>query len=125
MSKVLHAPDATVRVIAPTTTKKMAQRMLIGSQEVAAALPKGFHTPVALDVLLTLYIAEDDARYLAVGDLEVGAGVSPGTVERWVLALISEGLIERRDNLIALSQAGHNLVTATIEDLYRKQRALD
>ncbi|RYF05189.1 MAG: hypothetical protein EOO40_10485, partial [Deltaproteobacteria bacterium] len=64
LSKVLSAPGRGPRIIAPTTTRKLAQRMLSASREIAAAMPRGFYAPSPLDTLLTLYVAEDDARYL-------------------------------------------------------------
>jgi hypothetical protein len=99
--------------------------MLSASREIAAAMPRGFYAPSPLDTLLTLYVAEDDARYLELTDLDVPGATSRNVVERWVAALATEGLIERCDDLLALSQHGHALVTSIIEAIYAAQRSLD
>lgn len=110
---------------APTTTKKLAQRMLSASREIAASLPHGYHASTPLDTLLLLHVAEDDARYLEIGELDVPGATSPRVVARWVAALEKEGLIDRRDRFLALSEKGHRLVIATMEAVYAAQRALD
>ncbi|SFP60598.1 hypothetical protein [Sphingomonas rubra] len=125
MSRILNLPDRAPRLIAPTTTKKIAQRMLSASAQVADAMPRGFHVPAALDIMLALYVAEDDARYLTVEDLPVPGAPSLELTRRWVDALIAQGLVDRRGGLHALSTAGHTLVDTIIERLYVAQRALD
>lgn len=125
MSRPLPAPDAMPRVIAPTTTKKFAQRMLSASRETACAMPHGFHAPTALDVLLTLHVAEDDARYLSAQELNLPGCPSQSVADRWLTALAAQGLIERRAELLALTQKGHVFVTGLIERIYNAQRALD
>lgn len=125
MSKLLQSPDQVPRVIAPTTTRKLAQRMLSASSEIARAMPHGFYAPVALDVLLRLHVAEDDAHYLAISDLDVPGATSSRVVERWVIALHAEGLLDRKGDLLALTQKGYDLVVHTITAIYDAQRALD
>lgn len=125
MSKLLRLPGGDARVVAPTTTRKIAQRMLCASREVADALPAGFYNSTALDILLMLHVAEDDAIYPAWDTLEVPGRPSTMTVDRWLAALTGEGLIDRHDGLIALSQKGYGLVVATIERVYKAQRTLD
>lgn len=112
-------------MMVPTTTRKLAQRMLSASREVAAALPRGFYAATPLDTLLILHVAEDDARYLKIDELDIPGVTSRGVVERWVAALVTEGLIERRDALLALSEKGHALVIVMIESIYAAQRGLD
>jgi len=125
LSKPLSLPGGDARVLASTTTKKMAQRMLSASREVADALPTGFYSPTALDVLLMLHVAEDDANYPAWETIELPGRPSTMTVDRWLAALTREGLVDRHNGLIALSQQGYALVVSTIERVYKAQRALD
>jgi len=125
LSRSLDLPGDTPRIIAPTTIRKMAERLLSASCEIAAFMPRGFHGPCPLDILLALYIAEDDADYLQQGDLTMPGALSPASVGRWTAALLSEGLIEQRNMLLGLSDKGHALVTSTIEAIYLAQRALD
>ena len=88
-------------------------------------MPRGFYAPTPLDTLLALYVAEDEAQYLQLVDLDVPGATSKAVIERWVAALQAEKLIERRDDLLALSQKGHAMVTAIIESIYAAQRSLD
>ena len=125
MTKMLSVPDAVPRLLAPTTTQKIAQRMLAGSREVAAAMPRGFFTPTALDILLILHVAEEDARYLTMEELDIPGGPSTVITGRWLSILIVQSLIDQRGNLLALSKKGYDLVTGIIESVYRAQRALD
>ncbi|WP_139227104.1 hypothetical protein [Sphingomonas sp. OK281] len=103
----------------------MAQRMLSASRAIANALPTGFHNPTALDVLLILHVAEDDANYPVWEAMEVPGSPSTMTIDRWLIALTHEGLVDRQNGLIALSQKGYALVVSTIERVYEAQRALD
>lgn len=126
MSRTLRATDgATHIVVAPTTTTKMASRMLAASAVVAARMPTGFYANPALDILLTLHIAEEDARYLAVTDLNPAGSASPSITSRWIVALISEGLIDRRGDLLALSSDGHAFITDMTQGVFDAQRSLD
>jgi len=125
MTKMLSAANALPRLIAPGTTRTLAQRMLSASAEIAAALPRGFYAPTALDILLTLYIAEDDARYLVAAELHLPGGPPTGVVERWLTALAAEGLLDRQGELLALSAKGYDLVTAIVEAIHAAQRTLD
>jgi hypothetical protein len=125
MSRILTAPEPSVRVFGPTTTRKFAQRMLNASGQVARALPPGFHTSVALDILLALHVAEDDACYLSLGQIGLPGACSAEARERWLDALVADGLVDRRGELLALSEKGYALVVDVIESIYLAQRALD
>ena len=125
MSKLLSLPGGAFRLGAPTTTSKLAQRMLCASREIADAFPAGFYASTALDILLTLHVAEEDASYPAWESMEVPGWPSTRTVDRWIAALTDEGLVDRHDGRIALSQRGYALVISTIERVYAAQRALD
>lgn len=103
----------------------MALRMLSASREIAAAMPPGFFAPTALDVLLVLHVAEDEASYLSIGELQLPGSPSTIVTQRWLKALMTEGLVDRRGQLIALSQKGYALVTTIIESIYVAQRGLD
>jgi hypothetical protein len=114
-----------VRVYAPTTTTKLAERMLAASTAVAQCMPAGFYANPALDILLELHVAEEAARYLSVDDLAPAGSPSVAVTTRWIDALIVQGLIERRDPLLALSAKGHELVVTLTGAVFKAQRALD
>ena len=76
-------------------------------------------------MLLELHVAEEDARYLSIHELEPAGAVSRTLTRRWLQALVAEGLVERKRDLVALSSNGHELVSAILEEVYRAQRALD
>ncbi|RYE92164.1 MAG: hypothetical protein EOO77_47165 [Oxalobacteraceae bacterium] len=125
MSRTLRAPDGQARVVAPTTTTKIATRMLAASAVVAAKLPVGFYHPAALDTLLALHVAEEAAQYLPIDAIAPAASSSPETTKRWIAALVQADLIEQKNDLLALSTSGHQMVTGFLTAIYDAQRALD
>lgn len=125
MSRTLSAPGGVPRMLAPTTTHKLAQRMLSASRVMADVLPRGFYGSPGLDILLAMYVAEGDAQYLSAGELCPPGSLSPKITERWIVALDNEGLVERRRDLLALTPMGYATVNDLIERVYAVQRALD
>ncbi len=99
--------------------------MLASLQVLADYLPEGLAGTPAVDVLLALYAAEDEALYGGVGDLNVPTSLSAGVTQRCVKALISMRLVEEHAQLLALSDEGHRMMTDMMAALYRRQRELD
>ncbi|RYF21449.1 MAG: hypothetical protein EOO77_06010 [Oxalobacteraceae bacterium] len=125
MTRTLDLPGGAPRVLLPTTTTKLAQRMLYASRAIFDVLPIGFFGSPALDLLLALHIAEESAQYPNVNEISPPGSLSPAVTNRWVKALVNHGLIEQRDELFALSSEGHELVIKLIEAVYAVQRTLD
>lgn len=125
MTKMLDPRGNPARTPTPTTTAKLARRMLCASRVVADCLPFGLYGSPALDILLALHVAEEEAQYLHAGDLTPPASSGPSVTERWIHALEKYGLIDRRGDILALSVHGHAVVTDLLEKLYAVQRSLD
>ena len=95
LPRILSVPDGKVRVVSTTTTLKLAERMLAASRVVSSHLPAGFSPPTPMNLLLELFIAEENALYPGAADLGRHDGMSPRLVDRWLIALLHEGLIEK------------------------------
>ena len=125
MTKTLFVRGGVPRSPTPTTTTKLAHRMLNASLTLAQHLPQGLVGSSALDILLSLYVAEEDARYLSIGDLTLPGDQVPAVTERWVAYLVQLGLVDRREDMLALSIDGHTALTDALEAMFVAQRALD
>lgn len=125
MPILLTPADGLPRVLHPTTTTKLAERILLASRVFSEVLPEGLNALPVLDILLDLYVAEEDARYPRTGEIDPPGTLAPSVTQRWIAALVQEGLVERRDDLVALSTKGHALVTTFLQTLYAAQRAAD
>ncbi|WP_375380993.1 hypothetical protein [uncultured Sphingomonas sp.] len=99
--------------------------MLNASLTLAQHLPQGIVGSSALDILLSLYVAEEDARYLSVSELTLPGNHIPAVTERWVAYLVQLGLVDRRGDMLALSVDGHMALTDALEAMFVAQRALD
>lgn len=124
MTKTLFVKGGVPRP-APTTTTKLAHRLLAASFTMAEHLPRAIVGSPALDVLLSLYVAEEDARYLTIGELTPTGGQTPAVMQRWAAYLVQLGLVDRRADMLALSTDGHTIVTDALEAMFVAQRALD
>jgi hypothetical protein len=125
MTKMLDPHGRPARTPTPTTTAKLARRMLCASRVVADCLPFGFYGSPGLDILLALHVAEEDAQYPQAGDLTPPGSLGPSVTERWIHVLKQHGMIDRRGDMLALSVHGHAVVTDMLEKLYAVQRSLD
>jgi hypothetical protein len=121
----LTVADGSVRTVSTTTTVRLAERVLAASCVARENLPKGFHTPTPLSLLLEMYVAEESARYLRISELGVTDGMHPRIAERWVAALVTEGLACVRIDHAALTSEGHQTVTRLLQELFTVQRTLD
>jgi hypothetical protein len=124
MTRLLSAAYRLPRLLSPTTTAKLATRMLAASNTIAALLPPGLHGTPALDILLTIHVAEEAASYLTVGSIKI-AGFEDSSARRFVKALVHEGLIDQRGDLLALNPTGHAVLMSILEAVYEAQRSLD
>ncbi len=125
MPRTLIAPDGAVRNVAVTTTVKIAERILASARVVEAKMPTGFVSFSPLNILLELYLAEEQANYLSVDTLRHRAIASETTLRRWISALELEGLIDQKEGLLALTHQGYTLVVDTLEGIFNVQRELD
>lgn len=125
MPHTLTVADGSARVVSTTTTVRLAERMLEASRVVRDNLPKGFHSGTSLNLLLEMYVAEDSARYLQLPELGTVDQMHPRVVERWIAALVEEGLVCVRIDHAALTSTGHEMVTRLLQELFTAQRALD
>lgn len=125
MPHELTVTDGSVRVVSTTTTVKLAERILAGSRVAKDNMPEGFHTGTALNLLLEMYVAEESAQYLRLPELGVVDGMHPRVTERWIAALVEEGLVSVRIDHAALTSDGHGMVTRLLQELFAAQRTLD
>lgn len=125
MSRTLKVADGKEHVVSTTSTIKLAERMLASSRVIACSLPPGLHPPSPVTILLELYLAEDEALYPKSSGLGLTDHMHPIVAERWVAALLKQGLVEQQHGRVALSAAGYQAVTDMLEVLFAVQRALD
>jgi hypothetical protein len=125
VTKTLRPPSGGPILLKPVTTAKFAKRMRAGLQTATKRLPTGLREAAPLDILLALHVAEEDADYPDVDRLTSGGLFSRPVVERWLWALEQHGLVDRSDELLALSSHGHDVVSGILEAVYRAQRDLD
>lgn len=125
MPRLLSRAGDKPRFLPPTTSVKIAQRMLSASYIVAGALSSGLYNAPVLEILLSLYLLEEDAAYLTKSDLSNAQRIDKMVVQRWLNVLVERGLVEEQADLIALTQSGYDQVNSLIEAVYNAQRALD
>lgn len=78
-----------------------------------------------MNLLLELFIAEESAQYPEADDLGKHDGMSRRVVDRWLIALLAERLIERNEKAVALTEHGYNTVVRVLEAMFKAQRLLD
>lgn len=125
MAQMLAVADGTMRVLSPTTTVRLAERMLAASRVTQNALPPGFHSTAALNILLQMYVAKDGGRRLTVANVTATDDAHPRIMERWLAALVQEGLVSVSIEHAVLTADGHAAVDRLLSDLFVAQRALD
>jgi hypothetical protein len=125
MTIKLRPPGGRPRILAETTTAKLAKRIRATFDVIADHLPSGLYGTPAVDILLELHIAEEDATYLEVGELETSGRLNEAVTSRWLLALQQNDLVDRHGDILALSTYGHSVVSKLLETVYARQRALD
>lgn len=125
MTRILDPSPGRTRVIGPTTTAKFAARMIAAQRVMSECLPDGFSAPIPLDVLLKLYVAEDEGNCLVVEDFSSSHNPKSSVVVRWIKALEAAELVEQRGNLIALTAHGYDTLTCMMAGIYAAQRTLD
>lgn len=125
MARTLAVADGTMRVLSPTTTVRLAERILAASRVTQSALPPGFHSTAALNILLEMYVADDGGRRLSMAEVTAIADAHPRVMERWLAALVQEGLVSVSVEDAVLTADGRAAVDRLLSDLFVAQRALD
>ena len=125
MTKMLFAKGGVPYSPMSPPTTKLAYSILSASMTLARHLPHGIVGSSALNILLSLYVAEEDARYLSVGDLMLAGDQPAAVTERWIAHLVQSGLVDRQEDVLALSIDGHRALTDALEAMFAAQRALD
>jgi hypothetical protein len=125
LPRQLRNSDGRGYLVGGTDTLILARRMLAAAAVVHAHLPYGFDPPSPLQIMMQLYVAEEEACYLTLTDVSRSDPASQPVTKRWLAALESNGFVERRDTIFALTTFGYERVIATLEALFAAQRRLD
>ena len=125
MPRALVAENGATYIVGSTDTVKLAKRVIETGRVIAGSLPKGFVAPSVMELLLALYLAEEDARYLTISELSMNEGLAISVATRWISALCEIDLVEKRNGLIALTGSGYSTVITTLQDIFKAQRMLD
>ncbi|MFC3558644.1 hypothetical protein ACFOKI_14685 [Sphingomonas qilianensis] len=72
------------------------------------------HDP-SLDMLLSLFVTEVEGVAMGAAELATTTTVGPVTAGRFIKAMMQAALIEDRDDVIALTEAGRAAVEAAME----------
>lgn len=99
--------------------------MLVASQVVMQGMPAGFSSPSPMNFLLELFLAEETGRYLSADELGKNDGMSKRVADRWIAALLGEGVIETSGVAVGLTDHGYRVVTSMLMRLFESQRLLD
>jgi hypothetical protein len=125
LPRTFSVRDGQVGVVSTTTTLKLAERMLTAARVISMGLPPGFSPPTPMNLLLELFIAEESAHYPKAAELGKHDGMSQHVVDRWLIALSSERLIERNEKAVALTEHGRNVVVRVLEAIINAQNLLN
>lgn len=125
MPRLLGSISGPTRILSPTTSLTIARRIIASQRVYADLLPPGFSMTVPVDLLLHLYVAEEEARLLSVDEIAaLGLGAGP-VVSRSLAALVQQGLAIREADIVQLTPAGEEMILGLVDRIYRAQRALD
>ena len=125
MPRALVAENGATYIVGSTDTVKLAKRVIETVRVIAGALPKGYVSPSVMELLLAIYLAEEEARYLTIIELSSIQGVAIPVAVRWIDALCGINLVEKRNDLIALTSDGYSIVITTLQNIFSAQRLLD
>lgn len=125
MPRALVAENGATYIVGSTDTVKLAKRVIETVRVIAGALPKGYVSPSVMELLLAIYLAEEEARYLTIIELSSIQGVAIPVAVRWIDALCGIKLVEKHNNLIALTSDGYSIVISTLQNIFGAQRLLD
>ncbi len=125
MPRTLVAPGGRPWVVNTTTTVKLAERMLAAASAVSAGLPSGFYPPSPMNILLEMYLSLEGCASSAARDAGVRDGMHPRVAERWIRALMQEGLVESVGDKTSLTARGNDAVMEILEAVFHGQRQLD
>jgi hypothetical protein len=105
---VLPRIESSRRKDAPAS---IARRMLAEAAAAREILPLGFRVPSGADMLLAILVAEDQGYWPTVHSVIAVAGACADSGLRWLRVLAEHDLVERRGDMLALTDAGYDLVT--------------
>lgn len=125
MPRALVAENGATYIVGSTDTVKLAKRVIETGRVIAGVLPKGYVSPSVMELLLAIYLAEEEARYLTIIELSSIQGVAIPVAVRWIDALCGINLVEKRNDLIALTSDGYSIVITTLQNIFSAQRLLD
>ena len=125
MPRTLSVADGSSRILSPTTTVRLAERMLAASWLTREILPDGFYSTTALDLLMAMYVAEEGGSLLQIDDVRNVADRHPRVTKRWLDALKTEGLVDVVDHHPTLTAEGLETVERLLEKMFDVQRGLD
>ena len=125
LPRQLKPADGRSYLVGGTTTLILARRMLAATKTVRDHLPPGFDTPSPMQILMQLYVAEEESDDLFIADIVSLNPTSAPIIRRWLAALGSIGYVEQRGELVALTEHGYDRVIATLEAMFAAQRELD
>lgn len=102
--------------------RQVALGMLRARRAMRGTLPAALIHDVALEALLTIYLAPDGAADVerVIAEAEVPAG----TARRWLAALAAEDLVVVADGRASLTDHGSEQMEAMLTSVVRSQREL-
>ena len=96
-----------------------AERLLKTLALARSILPPGFAAVGATDILLAMLLAEETSEYLLASKIAELVNGNPSVCQRWIRALDEYQLVERRGDLVALTNVGYDLTAQLLERVYR------
>jgi hypothetical protein len=123
MRQRLTAPEQRRRLLDPTLTK-LATGTLAASNAVLCVAPL-LGTAIPRDIMLALLVSEDEAGDAWLSQLPMAQDISPALMARWIGFLVRERLVEERGGVVALTDAGYDVIVSVLEAIHSAQRQLD
>lgn len=81
-----------------TNPRKIARRIYNIRQKREQFFSSGLFSDPAWDIILDLYMAEEDKKEICITSACIAAGVPTSTGLRWITILIQNGYVERHDD---------------------------
>jgi hypothetical protein len=124
MRKRRTAPKQGPQRLDPTVMTKLATRMLATSNAVLCVAPL-LGNAIPRDIMLALLVSEDEAGDAWLSKLPMAQDISPALMARWIGVLVRERLVEERGGVVALTDAGYDVIVSVLEAIHSAQRQLD
>ncbi|WP_157080968.1 hypothetical protein [Novosphingobium naphthalenivorans] len=107
-----------------TNPRKIARRIYNIRQKREQFFSSGLFSDPAWDIILDLYMAEEDKKEICITSACIAAGVPTSTGLRWITILIQNGYVERHDDpadarrsLLRLTDAARDALEALLGQL--------